>query len=172
MQEAFTIFATVGNDVHPFPRFLNWVRSALAAFPGSRCVLQYGLNDVSDDPSIEATAFVGHDRFEELMHTADRVICHGGTGTLFPAIRCGKRPLVIPRLARFGEHVNDHQLDIMSALADAGLVLPVLSAPGLADALRQFPSTSQQIAALPSNEMMLLMVENFLRTAMPGQFGR
>ena len=38
------------------------------------------------------------------------------------ALRLGHAPIVVPRLHRFGEHVDDHQLDIARRLQERGLV--------------------------------------------------
>lgn len=47
----------------------------------------------------------------EKFKTARIVITHGGPSTFMMAIQEGKRPIVVPRLKKFDEHVNDHQRD-------------------------------------------------------------
>ena len=45
------------------------------------------------------------------------VITHGGPSSFMPALEMGKIPVVVPRQKRFGEHINDHQLDFVKRFA-------------------------------------------------------
>lgn len=39
------------------------------------------------------------------------MITHGGPSSFISVLQAGKIPVVVPRKAEFGEHVNDHQVD-------------------------------------------------------------
>lgn len=56
------------------------------------------------------------------MTSVEMVVCHAGVGTIMTALKLGHMPIVIPRLQRYGEHVDDHQCDIAGRLAERGLV--------------------------------------------------
>lgn len=71
-----------------------------------------------------------------LFSEVDAVVCHGGSGTLGDALAAGHRPIVVPRLARYGEHVNDHQREIIEALGDRVVAFDDEPAEVLADRLR------------------------------------
>jgi UDP-N-acetylglucosamine transferase subunit ALG13 len=53
---------------------------------------------------------------EDLIRSARIAVVHGGSGCVFGALRQGVRPVVVPRLARHGEHVDDHQLQLSGRL--------------------------------------------------------
>ena len=53
--------------------------------------------------------------FDETIASADVVIAHSGVGTIITAIHAEKPIIVFPRLAKYKEHVDDHQLDIAKA---------------------------------------------------------
>lgn len=38
---------------------------------------------------------------------------HGGPASFFAALEAGKFVSVVPRLKKFGEHVNDHQIEFV-----------------------------------------------------------
>ena len=61
----------------------------------------------------------------EHIRTADVVVTHAGVGSILTCLRLGRTPLVVPRQSRFGEHVDDHQVELTRALADDGKVIPV-----------------------------------------------
>ncbi len=51
------------------------------------------------------------------------VIAHAGVGSALTALEAGRLPILVPRLERFGEHVDDHQLQIADHLQNRGLAL-------------------------------------------------
>lgn len=57
------------------------------------------------------SSLISFDKMNELMQTSDIIITHGGPATFMSAIANGKKPIVVPRQEKYGEHVNDHQVD-------------------------------------------------------------
>ncbi len=72
----------------------------------------------------------------ELVRAARVVVTHAGVGTIMVALANGKRPVVMPRLSRFAEAVDDHQLGLARRLSEADFVTLVEDEAGLANALR------------------------------------
>jgi UDP-N-acetylglucosamine transferase subunit ALG13 len=66
--------------------------------------------------------FVAFDELVTLMAKASSVLCHAGVGTIMTSLQNGHTPVVIPRQARLGEHVDDHQMDIANRFAERGLI--------------------------------------------------
>jgi UDP-N-acetylglucosamine--N-acetylmuramyl-(pentapeptide) pyrophosphoryl-undecaprenol N-acetylglucosamine transferase len=69
------------------------------------------------------------------MAKVDNVVCHAGVGTIMTALQAGHTPVVVPRRAHHGEHVDDHQLDIANRLAERGLIRCVTNEIDLAPLL-------------------------------------
>jgi UDP-N-acetylglucosamine transferase subunit ALG13 len=59
------------------------------------------------------------------VRSAAVVVCHGGAGIISSALAAGRRPIVVPRRASLGEHVDDHQYQLTRKLADWGLAVVV-----------------------------------------------
>ncbi|MCC2314577.1 glycosyltransferase [Cellulomonas xiejunii] len=70
------------------------------------------------------------ERFDELAREADVTVCHGGAGSLLRLWELGVHPLVVPRRAARGEHVDDHQAQIARLVEGHGLGR-VVEAPDL-----------------------------------------
>lgn len=66
--------------------------------------------------------FLNRDEFEDIMNKSDKVITHGGTGAIITAVKSGKKVIAVPRLKKFGEHVDDHQLEIVSQFKNLGFI--------------------------------------------------
>ena len=114
------VLVTVGTDHHRFDRLIGWVDRWAAAHPDAEVLVQHG----SADPPANGTAVVmlGYDELVAEMGAADVVIAQGGPATIMDARSVGQRPIVIPRLARFQEVVDDHQVAFTDWMAAKELV--------------------------------------------------
>ena len=123
------IFATLGTHGHPFPRFLD----ALAEL-GDDVLVQYGHNP-RPTWAHEAHEFMPFDEVLRAMETADGVVTHAGVGSILSARQAGHRPVVVPRLRRLGEHVDDHQLELAEALEREGQIVVASETGSIREAL-------------------------------------
>lgn len=102
------VVGSVGTDHHPFGRLLDWIAAASSSIDGLDAFVQRGAT-----PPLEGLAtveYVAAAELEALMLDADVVVCHGGPGSIFLAVRCGHRPIVVARDPALGEHIDDHQM--------------------------------------------------------------
>jgi UDP-N-acetylglucosamine--N-acetylmuramyl-(pentapeptide) pyrophosphoryl-undecaprenol N-acetylglucosamine transferase len=83
---------------------------------------QTGSTDVTG-LAVAARARVAPDELTDAMRRADVVIAHAGVGSTLNALAAGRRPLLVPREAAFGEHVDDHQALIGRAVQARGLAV-------------------------------------------------
>lgn len=78
--------------------------------------------------------FLDTDTFEEYQNKAEIVISHGGTGALIGALKKNKQVIAVPRLEKYEEHLDDHQTEISSVLADMGYLISVTDMKDLGQA--------------------------------------
>ena len=57
------------------------------------------------------------------MANADAIVAHAGIGSALGALNSGRCPVLVPRRRSYGEHVDDHQLQIAAELSGRGLAL-------------------------------------------------
>lgn len=146
------LFVTVGSQKFQFNRLLRAVDALVSsgAVEGGAFAQTGACTYIPE--SFPSEAFLDRDRFGELMDASDVVVTHGGTGAIIGAVKRGKRVVAVPRLARFGEHVDDHQVEIIRQFADMGLIepcydtegLPVAYARALAGEYRAYRSNTQE----------------------------
>jgi UDP-N-acetylglucosamine transferase subunit ALG13 len=126
-QERDLIFVTVGTDHHPFDRMCAWFDAWLAeGRNGSiECLVQSG---TSVPPTVAPSAdYVRYDEMVSAMSRSIAVVCHGGPATIMDARRYGRVPLVLPRNADLGEHVDNHQQRFARKMAELGQIHLVTS---------------------------------------------
>ena len=103
--------------------FRRLVEACIRVIPdGSNVLWQTGATDVSDLP-IEGRGLVANRELGDAIAAADVVISHSGVGSALTALRCGKRPILVPREASHGEHVDNHQRQVAIELSSRGLAL-------------------------------------------------
>lgn len=115
------VVVTVGGNAHY--GFERLVRNLHAVIPSDWSVLwQVGPSDVSD-LGLDAVVSLPNERLRAEIAAADLVISHAGTGSILTALQLGKRPIVVPRRAAHGEHVDGHQDDLAAYVASEGLAV-------------------------------------------------
>lgn len=107
------IFAVLGTHTQPFPRALELLTEVAAS---ESVTVQVGHTARIDHQNITCREYLQYGEVAELMRAARAVVCHAGVGTILTAVEAGHRPVVIPRLRQFHEHVDDHQLGLALAL--------------------------------------------------------
>ena len=77
------------------------------------------------------------EKFNELIEKADLVITHGGVGSIINSITKGKKVIAVPRLKKYNEHVNDHQLDIIQTFDEMGYIIGIQEVQQLGEAIKK-----------------------------------
>jgi len=112
------IFLTVGTNHARFDRLL----SAFRDWDGhEELVVQHGPSLLRPSHA-RCSDFLSFEENVELIEAARVVVTHAGVGSVLLALEHAKRPVVVARLHRFGEAVDDHQNAFGARLAREGLV--------------------------------------------------
>lgn len=97
--------------------FRRLVERVLPLVPeGAEVLWQTGGTDTSG-LAIDARERVPAEEMAAAIRAADVVVAHAGTGIALMALENGKLPVLVPRRAMHGEHVDDHQLTIALELS-------------------------------------------------------
>lgn len=140
------IFVTVGSSKSPFDRLL---RAVDTAFLDEDVVVQHGVSAVRPK-NAECVGFLDFDGFVARIEQARVVVTHAGVGSIMTSLAHGKRPVVVPRRADFGEAVDDHQLPFARRADELGLVELVEAETDLGEAIRAYAGVHEAIAAARS----------------------
>lgn len=124
---------SVGNATQPFTRLLEAVCVLAAQLP-QPVFVQFGVAQAFACLDCTGVAFMEMGAFAERVSEAELLILHAGAGPVIHAVRAGKTPVVVPRRASLGEHVDDHQLEFAHELEKTGKVLVAYDAATLAQA--------------------------------------
>lgn len=79
--------------------------------------------------------FMNMEEYEKAVAQCDLLVTHSGAGTIMAGLRNKKPVIVYPRLAKFGEHVDDHQLEIAKSFSEMDLVVFCAEDDSLGDSI-------------------------------------
>ncbi len=146
------VVVTVGGSQYSSRCMLTSLQAALP--PGCDVFWQTGATDIRG-MGLEAVArsYVGHTELAQRMAEADLVVSHAGVGSALTAMRAGRLPLLVPRRAARGEHVDDHQVQIAVELERRGLAV-ACEAGALAPA-ELWKAASGRVTAADAGEYLL-----------------
>jgi UDP-N-acetylglucosamine transferase subunit ALG13 len=129
------IFVTVGNHYQYFERLIRKM-DEIAGQIDEEVIMQIGRTKYNPK-NAEYFDFKTYPEMEELNQKARVVVCHGGEGSIITALEQGTPVISVPRLEKYGEHSNDHQLDIVKAMAEEGKIIAVYDVDELEDASKE-----------------------------------
>jgi UDP-N-acetylglucosamine transferase subunit ALG13 len=116
------VLVTVGTDHHPFDRLIGWVNDWLGEHPAAAGAFFVQSGSARVEPACAGARFLDALALDQVLSAADMVICHGGPGSIADAWERGLVPITVPRQRRFGEVVDDHQVDFCDKLAGLGRI--------------------------------------------------
>ena len=107
------IFVTVGTHEQQFDRLIKEIdRLKEENLIQDEVFIQTGYSNYVPK-YCKWEKIISYEKMNQFIEEADIVITHGGPATFMAAIAKGKNPIVVPRLKKFGEHVNNHQLEFV-----------------------------------------------------------
>lgn len=117
------ILVVLGTHELPFTRLLIEIdRLKDNGFIQEEVVVQHGHTEYQSENML-LHPFVSYEEMERLYEGARMIITHAGTGSVMMGLRKNKTVIAAPRLKKYGEHNDDHQLQLVSVFATQGHIL-------------------------------------------------
>lgn len=131
------IFISVGSREYPFDRLIRKVDELVADGTITDTVIGQIGHSRYEPKHFQWHRFLDRDVFREHQAKADLIISHAGAGALVSALKLGKTVISVPRLYRYGEHIDDHQTQISGMFAQEGYLWEVLDMEDLGRVLQE-----------------------------------
>ena len=89
------------------------------------------------EPQFTHYCYIPKEEFRRYMDEAEVIITHGGVNSIMAPMEQGKPFLIAPRMKKYGEHIDDHQLEISEMMEERYGVTVVKDMKLLPDAIRR-----------------------------------
>lgn len=117
------IFVSLGTNDKSFNRLLEKIDKEIELGNiKDKIIVQSGYTKYKSK-NMEIIDLMSMKEFDKNISECDILITHGGVGTILDGLKHEKKIIAFPRLAKYQEHVNDHQIEIINEFYNCGYIL-------------------------------------------------
>ncbi len=160
------IFVTVGSRNYPFDRLFKKLDELYESGVLTEPMFAQTGTSSYIPKHFACKDFITQEEFLEKVRQADIVVSHGASGSIMKALNEGKKVIAVTRLAKYGEHINDHQIQNNKAFSDNHYVLMAdLELKDLGECFQKFYSGTDGTVPWENKDPMSIvnMIDDFIR---------
>lgn len=133
------IFVTVGTHEQPFNRLIKKIDNLVKNNTiKEKVIIQTGFSTYKPKYCQYRSMF-SFTEMKRYINEARIVITHGGPSSFIEVLQDGKVPIVVPRLKKYGEHINNHQYEFVKFINQKqGNIIPVYDLDKLSLVIRDY----------------------------------
>lgn len=155
------ILITLGTQDKEFTRILKEVDKLITKkVIKEEVVVQAGYTKYKSK-NMKIFDYVSKTELEKYIEKANFVITHAGVGTIFDCLKKNKKIIAIPRLSKYKEHNNDHQLQIVEEFGKEGFLIPVYEMDELEQAIQKV-KTFKPNKYKSNNKNMVKLISEYI----------
>jgi beta-1,4-N-acetylglucosaminyltransferase len=113
------IFVTIGTTPYSFNRLIKKM-DLIAANLDEKVVMQIGVSEY-EPKNAEFFRVTSRENIKKYYKDARVIISHAAAGSILMAFKYNKTPILVPRMKKYAEHVDDHQLEGAKELEKDGM---------------------------------------------------
>ena len=155
------ILVLLGTQNNSFHRLLEEIEKNIKnGTIKEEVIVQAGYTKFETD-KMKIIDLMSKEQLEKFQDEADLIITHGGVGSIISSIDKEKKVIAVPRMHEYGEHVNNHQKEIVKDFNDKGYIIGIEKVEDLKQAIiksKEFEPKKYQ----SNNEKMLKIIEEFI----------
>lgn len=155
------ILVLLGTQNNSFVRLLDAVQDCInKKIINEEVIVQAGFTKY-ESKDMKIFSMINSENFSKMLDEADLIITHAGVGSLISSLERGKKVIVVPRLKRYNEHVNNHQIQIARKYKHEGYVKSVMNLKNLGRAIKSMENFEPKEYKKTKSEI-LSIIENFI----------
>jgi UDP-N-acetylglucosamine transferase subunit ALG13/putative flippase GtrA len=155
------ILITLGTQDKEFTRILKEVDKLITKkVIKEEVVVQAGYTKYKSK-NMKIFDYVSKTELEKYIEKASFVITHAGVGTIFDCLNKNKKIIAVPRLSKYKEHNNDHQLQIVEEFGKEGFLIPVYEMDELEQAIQKV-KTFKPNKYKSNNKNMVKLISEYI----------
>ena len=155
------IFVTLGTNDNSFERLLKAIDKEIEKGTiKDKVIVQAGCTKYTSK-NMEILDLIPREEFDRLISECDLLITHGGVGSILTGVNNGKKVIAVPRLAKYKEHGNDHQLQIVENFSERKYILAVKDLNKLGKTIEK-AKTFKPKKFVSNTHNIINIIENFI----------
>ncbi|MBO6232729.1 MAG: exopolysaccharide biosynthesis protein [Clostridia bacterium] len=155
------VLVMLGTQNNSFNRLLEEVEKCINnGTIKEEVIVQAGGTNYKSDKML-VLSLITNDELQKYIRRASYVICHGGVGSIISSIKEGKKVISVPRYEKYGEHVNDHQVQIVESFTEQGLIKGIKEVNELENAILEIDKFEPQ-KFVSNTQNVISMITDFI----------
>lgn len=155
------VLVLLGTQANDFSRLIKQIEKAIDdGIIDEEVIVQKGVTKYNSK-KMQSFDLIPKDQIEYFKENANYIITHGGVGSILSSIKIGKKVIAVPRLKKYGEHVNDHQIQIVEKFAEQGYIIGVTDLTKLEEAIKKIHDFSPK-EYKSNTENIVKLIEDFI----------
>ena len=161
------ILVTLGTQDKPFGRLLEAVEKQIE----NGNIQEEVIAQVGSTPytsyRMKIIPYIPVENFSAMLEKANFVITHAGVGSIIEGLKKKKKMIVAARKKEYGEHVNNHQEQILENFSQSGYIIPLTDFDKLGEVIQQlkdFTPREFQSNQTKFVEGLEIQIENLLNS--------
>lgn len=155
------ILILLGTQDNSFHRLLEEVQKLINKNVITEKVIVQAGRTKYESKDMEIHSLMPEEELKEIMKKADLVITHGGVGSIVMALKMEKKVIAVPRLSEFGEHINNHQIQIIETFNSQEFLIGITDLKELGNALEKAKEFKPK-KFKSETEHMINLIEEFI----------
>ena len=155
------ILVMLGTQNNSFHRLLEEVEKNIENGTIQEDVIVQAGYTKFESKNMQIFDLIPKEKLEELQEKANLIITHGGVGSIISSIEKDKKVIAVPRLGKYNEHVNDHQVEIIESFNEKGYIIGLHDVSELGEALDKVKKFIPQ-KYVKNTGKILKIVEDFI----------
>ena len=127
------ILVTLGTQKQQFNRLLEKIEESKIK---DKIIVQAGYTKFKSN-KMEMFDFIPYEEMNKLIDDADLIITHGGTGSILMPLSKSKKVIACARLSKYGEHVDNHQTEIVDLFDSKGYIIKIEENDSIDDLIKK-----------------------------------
>lgn len=154
------IFVTLGTQDKKFTRLLSEIdRLIEKKVITDEVIVQAGFSSDYKSDNMKIFDLINKEEFDKIIKESDLLITHGGVGAILTGLKYSKKIIAVPRLRKYKEHINDHQLQIVENFNEEGYIVGINDLSKLEDAIKKISDFKPKKFTSNKKHMLDLMKE-------------
>lgn len=155
------IFVLLGTQNNSFKRLLVEIENLISnGIIKEEVIVQAGHTKYETN-KMKVLDMISLEKLEQYEKEAELIITHGGVGSIITSIKKNKKVIAVPRLHKYGEHVNDHQMEIVELFNQKKYIIGIKDVSELKEAIKKSKDFVPEKYEL-NNKKMLNTIEEFI----------
>ena len=155
------VLVMLGTQNNSFHRLLEEIEKCIDnGIINEEVIVQAGGTKYNSDKMLVLN-LITNEELTKYIDRASYVICHGGVGSIVSSIKAGKKVIAVPRYEKYGEHVNDHQVQIVETFTEQGFIKGIKEVSELSQAIANINDFQPQ-KFVSNTENFISMIADFI----------